>query len=54
MEFRGYNLNAFVKQHGILIIMQHINTEHRYLQHPNTGYIVFTDLGASHTYSSMD
>jgi hypothetical protein len=47
-------MNTFVKQHGILIIMQHINTEHKYLQHTNIGYTVFTDLDASHAYSSMD
>jgi hypothetical protein len=48
MGFRGYNLNTFVKQHGIINIMQHINTEHKNLKLTNIGYIVFTDLGASH------
>jgi hypothetical protein len=37
-----------------MIIMQHINTEHKNLQHTNIGYIVFTNLDASHVCSSMD
>jgi hypothetical protein len=34
--------------------MQHMNTEHKNLQHTNISYIVFTDLGASHVCFSMD
>jgi hypothetical protein len=29
MEFKGFNLNAFVKEHGIMIIMQDTNTKHK-------------------------
>jgi hypothetical protein len=54
MEFRGYNLNTFAKQHGLLIIMQHINTEHKYLQHTKISYTVFTNLAGSYIYTSMD
>jgi hypothetical protein len=54
MELRRYNLNTFAKQCELLIIMQHINTEHKYLQHTKISYTVFTDLAVSHIYYSMD
>jgi hypothetical protein len=29
MELKGSNWSTFVKQHGIVNIVQHINTEHK-------------------------
>jgi hypothetical protein len=48
MEFKGFNYNTSVKQHGIINHYAAYKYRAQNLQHTNIGYIVFTNLVASH------